>query len=290
MTIFRRFLTGSALAMLATGLASADNIISFTVTIPATATDLVNVQNLVTSWDPGGTGTYNTTASDSTSYVSGLTGFQSGVTMAGLNAANTTYTLHSYDLVVQSTLAGSYTATAGPAGASGSVGVTSYTGVALGGPLSPALTVGSDSTNDIFYNDGGPTAKTSQAVNLGPNASTGNTPYSNSKAVDLGFWQANAVSGGSVSSSAFYTPITSSLGSVSGASPLDLYLSTATATTSILTSGNVSYVNSQTAAETITVVYDYTSTVNPAPESATFALMGGGLIALGLMRKRFKKV
>src|SRR5665213_2011055 len=257
MTIFRRILTGSALAVLATGLASADTLISFTVTIPATATDLTNVQNLVTSWDPGGTGTYNTTASDTTSFYSGQTGFATGITMAGLNAANTTYNLQSYDIYVAANLVGSYDATAGGSGAVGSVHVDSYTGVALGSALSPALTPSADSTNDLFNTgnsplaNGGPDPIKATAVNLGAGASTGTIGYNKTQGSDYGCVLANGPT-----ACITYTPQSSGLGTVTGTSPLDFYLSTATETVAALTSGNVTFTNSQTVAETITVVYD----------------------------------
>jgi hypothetical protein len=282
----------------ACGIAGADEIISFTVTVPSTATDLTNYLVQLTAWDPGSNATaQDGIASDSTSYVSGQAGFVSGVTMASLDAANTFYNLQSYDILVKSTISGSFTVTnpsSNTATALGSAHLDSYTSVALGSHNSPALTSAADPSNDLFYvggtpaNAGGADPTTPITNYSGSTLAPGNshtTTFSNrSNSVDLGDFYENG--GGSL-----YTPITSNLSNVTSSDPLDFYISTLTGVDTNITAGNVTTTNSTTVAESMTVVYDFTSTYSapPTPEPATMAMMGGALIGLGLLGKRLRK-
>jgi hypothetical protein len=295
MKTLRRILSVAAIAIGVTGLASADTVISFTVTVPATTTDLNNLLKQITSWNPGGTGGFNAVASDATWAYGGTaaTGFTTGVTMASLNAANTTYTLQSYDVLVKSTLTGSFSATATTDGTSGTVHLDSYNAVSLGSTMS-ALTIHNDPSNDLFTSGGNPPGggpdPTSSTTAFGPlsnGTSTGTISVgTKSNSVDLGDFESN----GGPPSGHSYTPITTSLTDVSGTSPLNFYFSTLTSTDFSFTGGNANGAQATNVAETLTIVYDYTSAVGPsAPEPATFALMGGSLIGLGLLGKRLKK-
>ena len=145
-----QLLSAAALMTVASGVASADTLISYTVTIPATATDLTNILLTLPGWNPGGA---SSTASDTTSYVSTQPGFVSGVTMAGLNAPGTTYTLQSYDILLKATLSGSFTTMNMPdasSSATGTVHLDTYTSAALGSPNNPDLTNTTDPANDLF--------------------------------------------------------------------------------------------------------------------------------------------
>jgi hypothetical protein len=292
MKTLRRILSVAALAVGVTGLARADTVISYTVIVPATPTELTNFLAQITAWHPGASGSFDTVASDSSSYVSGQTGFASGVTMASLNAANTTYTLKSYDILISSAISGTFSATALTDNASGSVHVSSYTAASLGSTMS-ALTSASDPANDLFTSGstppgGGPNPTTTNSA-FGPlsnGTSTANISFSKSNSTDLGDYLVN----GGPPSGHSYTPISSDLSVVTTADPLNIYLSTLTSAVISINTGNASAVQHTTVGETITVVYDYTSAVGPsAPEPATFALMGGSLIGLGLLGKRLKK-
>jgi hypothetical protein len=204
----------------ACGIASADSIISFTVTVPSTATDLTNYLAQVTAWNPGSNATaQDRIASDTTSYVSGQAGFVSGVTMASLDAANTFYNLYSYDILVKSTISGSFTATnpsSNTSTATGSAHLDSYTSVALGSHNSPALTNTVDPSNDLFYVDGTranaggadptSTTQTYTGSTLAPGNSKTTTFTNRSNSVDLGFLYVNGAPAGSA-----YTPITSAI-------------------------------------------------------------------------------
>jgi hypothetical protein len=216
----------------ACGIASADEIISFTVTVPSTATDITNYLAQLTAWNPGSNATaQDRIASDSTSYVSGQPGFVSGVTMASLDAANTFYNLQSYDILVKSTIGGSFTVTnpSSTVTALGSAHLDGYTSVALGSPNSPALTSAVDPSNDLFYvdgtlvNAGGADPKSPTTTYSGNTLAPGNsktTTFSNkSNSVDLGYLYANGTP-----SVGLYTPTTSNLSNVTSSDSLDFYI------------------------------------------------------------------
>ena len=126
--------------------------------------------------------------------------------MASLDEANTTYILQSYDVVVGATLSGTFNATAtGGQAAHGTGGVASYTAIAPGSTLSPALT---SRGPDGAFPGNGPDPKKTTTINENSGVSTGAINYTNSSVEDLGYTLANDSGGGSLTSAVFYTPIT----------------------------------------------------------------------------------
>ncbi len=289
----RRILIGAVLAAVASGVASADVIISYTVTLPTTPTDLTNTLEQLTAWNPGGTNSFDQIGSDSTTPSGlGFTDNAFGVTMASLDAANTTYTLQSYDIIVKSTLSGTYSGTATTNGTNVNVHYDTLTAVSIGGSMT-ALTNSSDPSNDIFNdNDANGTP-----VSAGPDVKSGTSNYMLNNGQSTGV---QSISGTKVASYGSYlhgndpagnqyNPVSPSAGvGVVGPGPLNVYLSTLTNTDLSYTSGNINTSQVTNVGEQVTVVYDYTSVVGSTPEPSTMALMGGALLGIGLIGKRKK--
>jgi hypothetical protein len=298
MTKLRRLMTTALAVTALSGLANADVIISYTTTLPSTSTDLTNTNLQLTGWNPGGTGSFNTIASDSTvpAGLTGLTLTNFGVTMNSLNAANTVYTLKSYDIYVSSTLVGTFSATAGPGGSTGSVRVNSYNAVSLGSTMA-ALSSNSDPTNDLFYdgNQGNPGAgpnavSASISANLAPNTGTGTQNINKTAKSDLGSY----VVGLNDPATSAYTPINTGLGTVTTTAnnPLNFYFSTLTTVNSSLSGGSVTTSKATSISELVSVVYDFTTSTTASsttPEPTTMALFGSALVGLGLLRKRVRR-
>jgi hypothetical protein len=318
MTTLRRVLT-TGLALLAGSVAASASTltIGYSTTISATPTDITDVLAAVLpSWNPGG--------SDATlSNVVG-TGYTTGISMSSLTGG--IYTLTGFNITVKETLSGSYTVTndiSASSNAQGTAYIDTYTAVALGGPLAPALSSTVDPSNDLFTCNvtlvgktatgcpgtnpgeqntslgGGPDPASASTANfnLAPGASFNSGAINvNSKWVDYGcevlgnsFCNesniANAI-GNELSSS-----VNGSLGlaDVTGSSGLTFDFSTLTSTDTQVTGGNLSSQYNTQVSEQIAVTYTYTQTADPTPEPATMGLMGGALVGLGLMRKRFAK-
>ena len=294
MTTFRRILTGAALAVMAAGLANADFIIAYTVTLPSTQTDLTNLQANLTPWCPGCAGL--TVLSNAEPLGYGAPTATTGVSMDSMNAPSTIYTLQGYDILVKTSISGNFSITNAAnssSNASGTVNENSYTAIALNGILSPALTQITDPTNDLFYNGSvpgnGPNPQTASMTvsNLGP-GQTQSTSFANVKdSADVG---CDNFPDHSNARCAFYVEITNSLGLVESSSLLPFFISTATAISQTITGGNNTTAQNTNVLESITVTYDYTTSVTSGtPEPTTMALMGGALIGLGLLGKRLKK-
>jgi hypothetical protein len=292
--------------------ASADSLIGFTTTIPATDTDITDFTALLPAWNPGGP---NTTASN-------VAGGTLGVTMASLNKPGLSYKLVGYNITVDETLTGNYSVTNTSTNSpfKGSVFIDSYTAVALDGTLAPALTTDTDPVNDLFgdantlipsvgngeqplSNGGGPdpNAPPGRKLTLAPNGGTFNSGNFNSSSgwVDLGCEVQNkqasspgfcsdGLTAGDIAGgfSHLMLPTTLPTVSVFGPPNLDFDFSTATETDTNGTGGNLESSFHTKVAEQVTVYYDY---VSFTPEPGTLALMGGALMAFGLLGKRLSK-
>jgi len=293
MTGLRRLLITGVAAVAVSGIASADEIISFSGTVATQLTELSNKNVQLTSWNPGGTGGFNAVASDSSSYASTQPGFTTGVTMASLSTPGVVYTLQAYDVLVQSTVSGSFSVTAtGSTSANGSVHLDSYTAASLGSTMT-ALTSANDPSNDFFTEDapppgGGPDPKSSSiaVTNLPQGSTQGPFTFSKTQGQDYGQFLAS-------NTSSSYDAITAGTGglTVSGTSPLNFYFSTLTGVDINLTTGNISNTQTTSVSELVTVVYDFTtsSSSSVTPEPTTMVLFGSALVGLGLLRKRVRR-
>jgi len=314
MTTLRRILITTAAVAGISGVANADLIIGYQTTLATTSTDLTNNSSLVLpSFNPGDS---NNTGSN----VAG-TNYTTGVSMSSLNAGSGfTYTLVGYNISVKETLTGSYTITdtSTNSDANGSAHVDTYAAVALDNPLAPPLTNTVDPANDLYNcsvtgvgkgcgaqgeqptSPGGgpdPNSPQSNSFDIAPGATFTSDPINvNSLWVDYGCEVINNSFAGcqDVASNGGFNggfELHSGLGSVSGSPDLTLFLSTITQTTTSLTSGNTQTTYNTNVKEQVEVTYDIqeTAIVTGTPEPGTMALLGGALLGLGLIGRRFKK-
>lgn len=140
-------------------------------------------------------------------------------------------------------------------------------GTALSGDGQPDGLLG-DATNDIFGGSGPDPSAVLSVAGLGVGDSTGNVPYSSFRTVTTG----------DIFNTAPSAP----------PDPITLYFSTYTLQNSAGLGGNGTNVYTDNVALSATITYDY-SIPNGTPEPATFALMGGALLGLGMLHKRRKK-
>jgi hypothetical protein len=289
MSIIRRLLTAAVAISAVAGIASADEIISYTTTPPVTtATDFSNLKINLPAWDPGGTvATYDYLSSDGSGPYSGLTGFLGGVSMNSLAGDNAV--LVSYDIYVNSNLVGTFQGSAGAAGAQGNFHIDNYTAVSLSTMGSLAGQI--DPANDLFNVDGstidggGPDPKTaSGAVNLSANQLSSVYNVNQTQASDYGCFLA-APDSRCTTKGPF---VSGGLASVKTPDPLNIYLSSITSTDQSLTGGNFANTYNMSDTETVTVAYDFT-TSSGTPEPTTMVLFGSALVGLGLLRKRVRQ-
>jgi hypothetical protein len=289
-TLRRIFITAIAASAVA-GVASADQIISYTTSITS-PTELVNVAVNLPAWNPGGA---NTTASDAAGGQYSVT--QTGVTMNSLSTAGVAYNLQSYDIYVGSQLVGTYQATAGANGASGSFHIDNYTALSEGTTM-PSLVGQIDPANDVFYKDGqtpdggGPdVVGASNPVSLLANQLSSVYTVNGFTDADLGCVLKRIGRGQTPANCDTPSPfITTGLSSVEAANLLNFYVSTLTSTDSSFSgSGNITSTFTTSVTESVTIAYDYTtSAVSTTPEPTTMVLFGTALVGLGLLRKRVR--
>jgi hypothetical protein len=308
MTTLRRILITAVATAAVSSIASADIIVGYQTTIGPTTTDLVNAStSALPSWNPG----------DANSMLSNISGngYTTGISMASLTAPLTNYILEGFNISVKETLTGNYSITNNSTNstANGSANIDTYAAVALNGALSPALTNTADPANDLFNCSATGTGLPSTSCTPGEQAtSTGggpdpNSPESstfnitpggtfnsgtinvNSKWVDYGCEIINQQFCNEITANdAAGNLLTSGLSLVNGPPDLTFDISTVTETTTTVTGGNLHSTYNTLVTEQVEVTYDYIA-LSGAPEPGTMALLGGALIGLGLIGKRFKK-
>lgn len=161
MTTLRRVLTGTALAAMVSGLATADSIVSFTTTIGPDTTDVINTTLSLPAFDPG---------------VDAPAGA----------------VLDFYTISVTETINGTIdvtNSTANTFGAGALFGVDTLGAVSIGVPLTgdgQPDGVGGDATNDIFGGSGPDPKETLSVAGLTSGSSTGVVSYSKTKTLSTG--------------------------------------------------------------------------------------------------------
>lgn len=259
MNLFRRFLLTGALTVAACGFASADSVISYSISIPSTPTavDLVNSTNTLTAWNPGGTNAADFILSNES------------LTMAGLPAGAV---LVWYDIHLTEVITG--TITLQNTGSSSfdtdfaDFNVRTHAGLGLTSLSAYNSTFDRFGTQDLFAgfdaNAVGDFDVTGQA-----GGTTQSTAYTGSSVRDTGHL---------FNTSAVTAP----------PDPFTIFLRTFTEQASSGLGGNGASTYTDSVQAFVTITYDY-FIPSSTPEPMSLILVGSGLVAVGFLRKHVRR-
>lgn len=241
---------GIAVSVAASAIASADTLVTYNFSVGPSSTDLTNVTTTVPSFDPG------------------VGGVPVGATLVS-------YTIHAQSTT--SSIISVTNTSLVPFEAGTNVTELSLLGFNIGAPLALDPTKTQFTNNLAVSNNHGSgpprMAPTLNVSGLAPGDTIGPTLINDSDSFDI------VVTCGACS--AVKTP--------PATDPILLYFSTYSTQAQLLNGANSTTTYITVAKVTGTITYDYTTASTQTPEPETMAILGGGLLFCGLLRKRAKR-